>query len=506
LTEISNTLKNYETENSIISDLINEIENKINLTRNIVDQEKEVQKIINQNEDKPELLEKGYHYATYNKYDDDDEDEYPRMTSKWMNKFLCSNFKLYYRTHELNECLYLHFKGFRQIENLDSFVNLKVLYLEGNSIKKIQGLSKLVNLSSLYLHQNLIEKIEGLDDLTNLYNLNLSDNCISKIENLQNLQRLSNLLLKGNKIGIDGLDDLIGLKNLSSTVSVVDIANNKIDDANLLTEILVHIPGLKVLYLQGNECIRKIAHYRKTFISNLLNLTYLDDKPVFEDERRFAEAFSRGGLEEEKRERALYKKEKEDAELQRLKDFREMIENWKGEAKKSETETYTEVKSDKEKEEDRKNMLIKLKNRNTLQEAKQDGSINLIIKEEAIDSDIFCNNAVVDSNSTVIPTASNESIIDHNYLLKSANINQSELPDLETVKTLNETGYIDYFLEKENYNQENTSHKDFNNISVPVSLPVAEESHGIILSEKASALKQQENISNICNNNFDEVD
>jgi len=30
-------------------------------------------------------------------------------------------------------------------------------------------------------------------------------------------------------------------------------------------------------------------------------LKFLDDKPVFEDERRYAEAWARGGLEEERK-------------------------------------------------------------------------------------------------------------------------------------------------------------------------------------------------------------
>jgi dynein assembly factor 1 len=36
-------------------------------------------------------------------------------------------------------------------------------------------------------------------------------------------------------------------------------------------------------------------------------MKYIDDKPVFEDERRYAEAWGRGGLEEERREREKYK-------------------------------------------------------------------------------------------------------------------------------------------------------------------------------------------------------
>jgi dynein assembly factor 1 len=66
---------------------------------------------------------------------------------------------------------------------------------------------------------------------------------------------------------------------------------------------------LAVLYLHGNEVCKKIKNYRKTIIIALPKLKYLDDRPVFEDERRYCEAFARGGLEAEREERKLYKQE-----------------------------------------------------------------------------------------------------------------------------------------------------------------------------------------------------
>lgn len=63
------------------------------------------------------------------------------------------------------------------------------------------------------------------------------------------------------------------------------------------------MPNMAVVYLQNNEFTKKISHYRKTIITKIPNIKYIDDKPVFEDEKRFAEAWARGGLEEERKER-----------------------------------------------------------------------------------------------------------------------------------------------------------------------------------------------------------
>ena len=80
-----------------------------------------------------------------------------RITPEFMKKLLRSDLNLYYMTPSLNDVLYLHFKGFSRIENLQEYVNVKVLYMEGNCIEEIHGLHKMAQLKSLYLHQNLIE-------------------------------------------------------------------------------------------------------------------------------------------------------------------------------------------------------------------------------------------------------------------------------------------------------------------------------------------------------------
>jgi len=70
------------------------------------------------------------------------------------------------------------------------------------------------------------------------------------------------------------------------------------------------MPNLRVLYMQGNPVTKNIRNYRKTLTHRIQDLKYLDDRPVFEDDRRYAEAFARGGLQEEKEERARLKRKR----------------------------------------------------------------------------------------------------------------------------------------------------------------------------------------------------
>jgi hypothetical protein len=429
---IMEKMKKYETENSILTDVINEIENKLKVDDTIIQNEKEVNDMFKESEKK--IAE--YGFSSYNRFQKEEEEECPRMTERFLDRLLCTNHKLYYRTYDLNDCLYLHFKGFKQIENLHHFVNLKVLYLEGNCIRKIDGLNHLKHLMSLYLHENMIEKIENLEGLDELYNLNLSDNQIAKVENLACLPKLSNLLIKRNKIGINGDDDLEGLAGLP--ITVLDISDNKIEMSDVLKH-LEKVPKLRVLYLFGNECVRKIANYRKNMINNLTHLTYLDDKPVFEDERRFSEAFARGGLEEERRERALYKKEKLEAEYKRLADFNDQVRQWQGESKREETPIY-EV-NEKEKEDQRKKLLEKCKKK--------------VVKPE---------NEIFDDN---------------------------DMPDLETVKTKKEEGFIEYMIDK-------TLEPEITEIEKPSKINIIEE------EINTDNLTESTNVKKL--NTFDELD
>lgn len=117
------------------------------------------------------------------------------------------------------------------------------MYIEGNAISKIENFDHNVKLRCLYLQENCIEKIENLSPLKELRILNLDDNMIFKIENLGELPHLETLQLKRNRIGSNGLEDVLGLLECQS-LSVLDIQENKVDDEQFVDEVLIKMPCL----------------------------------------------------------------------------------------------------------------------------------------------------------------------------------------------------------------------------------------------------------------------
>lgn len=268
------------------------------------------------------------------------------MTPKAL-KDICKKHNLY-STPSLNDKLYLQYKGFSEIQNLDVYTGLRCVWLEGNGIQHIKGLEKCTELRTLYLHENCIEKIENLETLVLLDTLNLNKNCVQKIENLSMLPNLHNLLLSHNKLST--YEDVEHLKDCKGLQSI-DLQQNKIDDIRIL-DLFKQIPDLRVIYLQGNPVIKKIKHYRKTITAMLPTLKYLDDRPIFPEDRLRAEAFAKGlaeggvkaGQAAERAEIKRQREEKKRKEDENFQQFEEMLRNARleREAKKAEEEKQKE--------------------------------------------------------------------------------------------------------------------------------------------------------------------
>ncbi|VDM33140.1 unnamed protein product [Hydatigera taeniaeformis] len=237
--------------------------------------------------------------------------KWPRMTKEVLRK-ICKEQKLY-QTPYLNDILYLHYRGFGWIENLEDYTGLRCLFLDVNGIDEIAGLEYQTEMRCLFMSKNLIRRIENLDHMVHLDTLDVSHNMISKIENLSMLPVLKKLVISHNKL--ETLEDIVHLRECKA-LTVVDLQQNRIDNPAVLEEIFAQMPSLRVLYNQGNPFVREVKYYRKNFINQCKELTYLDERPVFPKDRACAEAFYSGGPDEECRVR----KEINDAEHKRLMD------------------------------------------------------------------------------------------------------------------------------------------------------------------------------------------
>ncbi|NXS08883.1 DAAF1 factor, partial [Neodrepanis coruscans] len=255
-----------------------------------------------------------------------------RMTKKVLLD-ICKQQKLYW-TPYLNDTLYLHYKGFDRLENLEEYTGLKCLWLQCNGLRKIENLEAQTELRSLYLQLNLIEKIENLEHLQKLDSLNISNNYIRTIENLSCLKVLQTLQIAYNKLRT--VEDIQHLQECPS-ICVLDLSHNYLSDPSIVT-ILETMPNLHVLYLMGNEVTRKIANYRRTLTVRLKQLTYLDDRPVFPKDRACAEAWAVGGLEAEKEEREKW----ETRERKKIQDSIDALAAMRQKAQESKRQTCME--------------------------------------------------------------------------------------------------------------------------------------------------------------------
>ena len=187
--------------------------------------------------------------------------------------------------------------------NLEPYVGLKTLYLESNSVDVLDGLLHLER--SVLAHGE--ERARGRprrDPPRGSTTLDVSDNRIETLEGLRGHPSLQVLVASGNRLrDADALSALETCAHLTT----LDVASNRLEDPAIVTEFFASAANLranlKLLKLQGNPLVSEVPSYRKTVTVAMPGLNYLDDAPVFPKDRRLADAWSRGGVAEERAER-----------------------------------------------------------------------------------------------------------------------------------------------------------------------------------------------------------
>lgn len=91
---------------------------------------------------------------------------------------------------------------------------------------------------------------------------------------------------------LESLEDVSELAGMPC-LSCLDLKDNELEDPAVI-DVFESMPALRVLYLQGNPVVKTIRHYRKTVLSRLPGLRFLDDRPVFDEERERVTAWAEG--------------------------------------------------------------------------------------------------------------------------------------------------------------------------------------------------------------------
>lgn len=223
-----------------------------------------------------------------------------------------------YETPELNDKLYLHFKAFTHIAGLDAYTGVHALWLESNAIEEIDNLSHMIKLSALFLHNNRITEIKNLHKLTNLRTLNLSNNCITEIGGLESLVNLQTLNLSKNNIATkEAVEPVLEY----TCITNLDLGVNLLEDEAIL-DLFVKMPKIGTLVLKGNKVVSETRNYRRRMVNGIPQLVYLDDRPVFKDERVRAKAWQEGGAAAEKKAREKMRDDKRTEAREHRKRFR----------------------------------------------------------------------------------------------------------------------------------------------------------------------------------------
>ncbi|XP_035228237.1 uncharacterized protein LOC118200384 isoform X2 [Stegodyphus dumicola] len=207
------------------------------------------------------------------------------------------------------------------------------------------------------------------------------------------------------------------------TISVLDLSYNVLEDPGVL-DVFAAMTSLRVLNMIGNPVLKHMKNYRKHFIFGIRDLCYLDDRPVSDKERACVNAWSKGGVEGERKERIRWKEMEQEKirrsveavlALRKGKSFVDILSINKNLEEKSEnqnTKKVSEVKPMEIQLTHIKEELSQNKNTQLIQEENEifHEEIPHLIQESQVVLDEGINNEVLpESKSIDIQEASKES-------------------------------------------------------------------------------------------------
>ncbi|GFR47031.1 hypothetical protein Agub_g8716 [Astrephomene gubernaculifera] len=237
--------------------------------------------------------------------------------------------------------LHLDRNRISRIENLTSLVHLRCLYLQGNSIRVLEGLEGLLQLQLLNLSSNALTRLEGLAGLPRLEALLVADNQLADGPSIQHLTQctaLCELDLGHNRLAdaeavLRVLADIPQLQTLTlahnplaattssapraaaaagagaaaagtaATATEADAAaaTAAADEVASAAAATGAAAGAGDVTAMGAPTVAPalsqvtapppLAFYRRTVVARCRQLTALDHRAIFPQERRYAEAW-----------------------------------------------------------------------------------------------------------------------------------------------------------------------------------------------------------------------
>ncbi|XP_036445071.1 toll-like receptor 5 [Colossoma macropomum] len=195
----------------------------------------------------------------YNNMKDPDKDTFKDLADSGIRIFDLSQCHIFALTYSVLghlsdlERVSLASNSINKIER-DAFLgaaHIKMLNLSYNLLDKIDS-TTFKNLESLALldlsYNNLKILMPGsFNGLPNLLYLDLRENSLQKVHTLAALPQLKVLLMGNNKIR-----SLYGLLSSARSVTIIDLASNKLSNAEDIYTILVELPQIEKIYIEGN--------------------------------------------------------------------------------------------------------------------------------------------------------------------------------------------------------------------------------------------------------------